>query len=76
MRGAFAKHALVRGLADERDDARLEVSGDSLEPLARAGEVGGAKVARSTRRPASRVRQADPEREELAELAAARAGEA
>lgn len=61
--GPLAERALVRRLTDERDHERLELSGDSLEPLARAGEVVSAQVAAPARRPRCRVRQAEAELE-------------
>ncbi len=60
--GTLAKRAVVRGLSDERDDLRSEVERDLLEPLGGSREVSRAQIARATRRPASRVRQPDPER--------------
>ncbi len=68
MPGALAKHTLVGGLADERDDARREVDCDCLEPLACTREVGRTKVARPACGPAGGIREADVEPQELPEL--------
>ena len=65
MVGALTKHALVRRLANERDNARRELDCDCLEALARACEVGCTKVARPARGSSRGVREADVECEEL-----------
>ena len=61
MLGSLAKGSLVRDLPNEGDDARLELEGDRLEPLAGSREVGGAKVARAACRPSRSIRQPDAE---------------
>ena len=63
--GPLAEGAAIGLLADEADRARPELDGDPLEARRRAGEVGAAKIARARRGARRRVRDADPEREQL-----------
>jgi hypothetical protein len=63
--GRLAEHAVISGLADERENTRPKFRRDRLEPLACAGEVRGAQVAGAARRPLRSVRQPHPEREQL-----------
>ncbi len=64
MLGSLAKGSVVRDLPHERDDARLELEGDRLEPLAGSREVSGAEVARAACRPSRSIRQPDAEVEQ------------
>ena len=48
---SLAEDTVVAGLADERDDSRVELLCSGLEALARAGEVPGTQIARAARRP-------------------------
>jgi hypothetical protein len=66
--GTLAKHTLIGGLADERDDARHELDCDCLEPLVCTREVGRTKVARPAGGSAGGIREADVESQELPEL--------
>jgi hypothetical protein len=67
--GALAEGAAVGLLADEADRPRPQLERDPLEPLGRAREVAAAQVAGARRRPVRRVRDADPELEQLELLA-------
>jgi len=61
---ARAEGALVGGLPDERDDTRFELPRDRLDALAGAFVVRRPQVAGAAGRPASRVREPDPEVQE------------
>ena len=61
----LSKRAAVGLLADKRNDARLELPRDRLQPRGAARKVRRAKVAGTGRRPWRCVRDADSEREEL-----------
>ena len=60
-----AEDARVGGLPDERDHVRAVRARDLREPLGAPDEVPLPEIARASRRPSRRVRQADPEAEEL-----------
>ena len=70
--GPLAKRAAEGLFPDECDRSRPKLERDPLESLAGAVEVAPAKVARALRRPVGRVRDADPELEELELLAGCR----
>ena len=72
--GALAEGAAVGLLADERDRARLQLVGETLEP--RAVEVAAAQVARARRRPVRGVRHAVAELEQVELLGRVEAGAA
>src|SRR5262245_6261106 len=61
----LAEDALVGRLADEGDDLRLELPGETLEPLRGAGKVAATEIAAALRRPEGGVRQPVAEVEHL-----------
>ena len=63
--GPLTEDALVRRLADERDDLRPKLLRQSLEPLRRAGEVAAAQVAAALGRAVGGVREPEAEVEHL-----------
>lgn len=65
----LAEGSAVGLLADEADRLRPQLESDLLEPLRRAGEVALAEIAGAGRRSVGRVRDPDPELEQLELLA-------
>ena len=63
--GPLAERAAVGLLADERDHARPELTGELLEPFGAAGEISRAEVARAGSRAEGGVRDADAERKQV-----------
>ncbi len=65
MLGPLAKRPPVGLLADECDRSRSQLTRKRLEPVGTPREVRGAEIARAGRRAVRRVRDADPERQEV-----------
>lgn len=57
----FAERPAIRLLADEGDHAGPQFTRERLEPLRASGKVASAKIARAGRRAVGRIRDADPE---------------